>query len=78
VFADRLEEVVEDSLVRDVVQRSFGVVGTKEQIDLEAFDMSTGILGLRNMNKRLELKRSVCYSFIFEPPFGLLENVLKK
>ena len=78
MFADRLEEVVEDSLVRDVVQRSFGVVGAKEQIDLKVFDMPTGILGLRNMNKRFELKRSVGYSFILEPPLGLLENVLKK
>lgn len=70
--------MIEDALICDVVQRSFGVVSTKQQVNLEVFDVPIRILWLRDMNERFEHKRSVRYSFVLESPFGLLENIFEE
>jgi len=78
VIANWFQEVIVHPFIRDIVQRSLWVIGAEEQINLEIFDISTGILRLRNVNKGLELKSSARYNIIFVSPFWLLENVLEK
>lgn len=75
---NRFQEKIRNPLIRNIVERSFGVKSTKQKINLKIFHHTMRILRFRNMHQRFKLVHPVRNDFMIVSPFWFLKHKFKK